>query len=422
VRILYFVATPQNHAGSQRAIGVLAANALPGAECCVVCTAEGRAVDAYRARGVPVHVLPVPRALNLYNRALLRRGLVGQGLVFARDVIPYTLALLRLFRAWRPDVVHCDSARAVLLAGPAARLARCPVLWHLQGENVLAAHPHLNRAAAALATRLVRCADGIGKELTPRLRSRTIPYGIEPGTPSAEVRARSGELLRERGIDAERCMRVLTTGSLVPFKGLHHLADALGGLIRERPEAAERVAWFLLGDARTPETVKYRKFLEDRIAENGLERNVVWTGWQENAFAWMDACDVMVIPTVLRESFAYPGEAPVEAACTEGLPLSLLEAMQAGRAVIASDVAGVGEALQDGRTGLLVRPGSADALRGALAALLDDPEGRREMGRAGRSCAPRFSATRMAAEFHEVYGEMARKRAGGVRRWALRQT
>jgi glycosyltransferase involved in cell wall biosynthesis len=415
LRVMYVVATPQNHSGSQRAIGLLAEHAPPEVEPCVVCTGEGRAVDAYRAQGVPVHVMPVPRALKLYDRALLQRGRARQALVFARDVVPYSLALRRFIREWGADVVHCESARAVLLAGPAARLAGRPVLWHLQGENVLTAHSHLNRAASLLTTRVVRCAESIGKSLSPRLRPRTILYGVAQGTATPGVRERCDAMLRERGLDPERCMRVLTTASLVPFKGLHHLADALGALLRDRPEGGEQVAWFLLGDARTQRTAKYRELLERRIEANGLAGNVFWAGWQDNAFGWMAASDVIVIPTVLRESFTYPGEPPIDVVCSEGLPLAMLEAMQAGRPVVATDVAGVGEALENGKTGLLVRPGSPDALRDALGQLLDHPERRREMGEAGRARSVRFTADRMAAEFHDLYREMVSGEDGGER-------
>jgi glycosyltransferase involved in cell wall biosynthesis len=407
VRVLYFVSRPQNFTGSQRAIGVLAANAPAGVERCVLCSDEGRAPEAYRARGIPVHVRRAPRALGLYERAVLNGGRAGQALVFARDLLPYTLTLWRFIRRWRPDVVHCDTSRGVLLAGPAARLAGRPVLWHVQSEeNVLAAHSHLGRVAAALTTAVARCADGVGEGLPPRLRPRTIRYGIEPGTPSPEVRRRSDGLLRGRGLEPGRCVRVLTAASMVPFKGLHHLADALGALLRERPGLAERVAWFVLGDARAPEAVRYREFLAGRVEANGLGRNVFWLGWQDNAFAWMDACEVVAIPTVLREPFAYPGEPPTEVRSTEGLPLTLLEAQQAGRPAVATDVGGVAEALEDGRTGLLVRPGSADALKEALATLLDDPERRRQMGEAARERSRLFAAERMVAEFNQLYREM----------------
>lgn len=405
MKIVYFLATPQNFAGSQRATATLAANLPPDVEPCALFTGEGRAVDAFRDWGVPTHVLPAPRALGLYDKQILRKSRMEQALIFVRDVAPYTLALQRFLRRSRADVVHCESARGVLLIGLAARLCGIPVVWHLQGENILALHPHLNRVASLFTTRLVRCAAGVGASLAARLPGDVIPYGIDVRRrgPAAGVREQCDALLRERGMNPASCFRFITTASLVPFKGLQHLVDAVAALLREDPGLSGRLAWFILGDARTPATKKFRDFLAGRIQENGLERNVFWVGWQSDAMAWMDATDLVVVPTVLREPFQYPGEPAVELFCTEGLPLAILEAMHAGRPVVASRVAGVPEAVVEGHTGLLVPPGSADALRRALGEMVSSPARRAEMGRAARIGAQRFTAQRMATDFAGVY-------------------
>lgn len=405
MKVVYFVATPQNFGGSQRAITTLAANLAPGIEAEGLFTGEGRAVDAFRARGIPVHVLPPPRALGLYEKQLLRKSRAGQALVFARDLLPYTLTLRRFLRRSGADLVHCETSRGVLLIGLAARLARIPVLWHLQGENILGLHPHLNRVAGWMSTRLVSCAEGVGTSLPPSVPAEFIRYGIEPGArgPSDEVRRLCDTMLRERGMEPEGCFRFITTASLVPFKGLQHLADGYGALLRERPELKDRTAWFILGDPRTPETREFRGWLAERIRANGVERNAFFVGWQDDPMAWMEATDLLLVPTVLREPFQYPGERPIELFCTEGMPIAILEAMHVGRPVIATRVAGVPEAVVDGRTGLLVAPGSAEELGRALAKLIDDPELRRGMGEAARARATLFTADRMAAEFCDLY-------------------
>ena len=80
----------------------------------------------------------------------------------------------------------------------------------------------------------------------------------------------------------------------------------------------------------------------------------------------------------------------------EGSPLVLFEAMAAGRAVIASDIPGIREALEPESAGVLVPPRDPDALTGAIEALTADPDRRAELGRKAREvAASRYNLTAM---------------------------
>ncbi|PYN28911.1 MAG: glycosyltransferase family 1 protein, partial [Candidatus Rokuibacteriota bacterium] len=94
----------------------------------------------------------------------------------------------------------------------------------------------------------------------------------------------------------------------------------------------------------------------------------------------------------------------VAASRKEGLPLAVLEAMGAGLAVVATDVPGHRDAVADGETGLLVPPGDERALAAAIGALLDDPERRRRLGRAGRArVLSKFSIQPMVERTAQIY-------------------
>ena len=114
------------------------------------------------------------------------------------------------------------------------------------------------------------------------------------------------------------------------------------------------------------------------------------TGWVEDSREYLVGYDVFVLPSY-----------------TEGFPLTTLEAMLAGVAVVASDVGGVSESVIHDETGLLVRPGDVDGLAVALQRLVDDPSLRRRLTDAGRAMVQeRFTAPTMARRFEELYLEV----------------
>ncbi|OOC08868.1 glycosyltransferase, partial [Thioalkalivibrio halophilus] len=91
----------------------------------------------------------------------------------------------------------------------------------------------------------------------------------------------------------------------------------------------------------------------------------------------------------------------------EGLPKVLIEAAACGRAVVTTDVPGCRDAIEDGETGVLVPVRDAQALADALQALVEDPERRQAMGRAGRALAEREFAIGKVVDAHlEIYGRL----------------
>jgi glycosyltransferase involved in cell wall biosynthesis len=116
---------------------------------------------------------------------------------------------------------------------------------------------------------------------------------------------------------------------------------------------------------------------------------------QPTLFALYRAADVVVSPSIWPEPFSRV----------------ILEAMWAGRAVVATAVGGSPEQVEDGVTGLLVPPGDARALAGAVAALLRDPARRARMGAAGAArAAAMFSEERVVASLLEAYGTLTGRR------------
>jgi glycosyltransferase involved in cell wall biosynthesis len=133
-----------------------------------------------------------------------------------------------------------------------------------------------------------------------------------------------------------------------------------------------------------------RQALETLARDLGVDRRVVWAGWNDDPRAWLPAFDVWVLPSRF-----------------EGFPLALLEALLAESAVVATDVGSVAEVVRDDETGLLVPPEDAGALAAAMRRLLRDEALRSRLGAGGRRLVlERFTADHMARSFSALYGEL----------------
>jgi glycosyltransferase involved in cell wall biosynthesis len=174
-------------------------------------------------------------------------------------------------------------------------------------------------------------------------------------------------------------LEVVCVASLEEVKGHRHLLDACRLLVDRGVELDCR----LVGDG------PLRAALETRIAELDLGRHVHLDGPKPRREVGeiLGGADLAVCPSV----FTAQGD-------REGIPVALMEAMATGLAVVASDISGIPELVDDGETGLLVSPGDPRALADAIERLHDDPALRARLGDAARARVERdFDLRRNAA-------------------------
>jgi glycosyltransferase involved in cell wall biosynthesis/O-antigen ligase len=305
--------------------------------------------------------------------------------------------VLRLaWLVWRHDidVVHTHLPYATTVGVLAAGLVRRPVVTTL--HNIAEVRPPAGWNVYRLAARALRlahltiaCAPEIGAEAVtglglPGHSVRIVPNAVDPQrfdevTPERRLHCRQ-ELL-----EASAGPLIVSVGNLLPGKGHQYLVEAVPHILTEY--AGAHVA--IVGRAGSNEPL-----VRDRIAWLGLTRQVRLCGQRLDIPEVMSAADVIVLPSLW-----------------EGLPLVMLEAMVAGRPIVATSVGGISGALEDGVNGRLVRPGDAEGLATAILELLREPALAARMGQNARArVLSMYSAGAWAARLQAIYSEVATTR------------
>ena len=293
------------------------------------------------------------------------------GLPFTRRVSPLAhlrafLALVRLFRAERPDLVHAHMPISGFLARLAARCAGVPRIAYTCHGYLFNQPGSWSRRAAGLAMEWLagRVTDvyltvsqaeaADARRLHLSARATPVGNGRDPAAfrpdPAARTRVRASLQV------AEDQVVVIAVSRLVREKGYPELAAAM----RDVPTAE---LW-VVGERLTSDRGDDMRTL---LCDAGLGPRLRLLGYREDVAALLQAADIFALPSYF-----------------EGLPMSVIEAMLTGLPVVATDISGPREQVVDGETGLLVPPRQAAPLAAALARLAGDKTLRLAMGEAGR--------------------------------------
>jgi len=290
----------------------------------------------------PLYFLAARRALE----RLVRRE--GIEMIHAHWILPNGYVASRVGRA-------TGVPYAVTLHGSDVFMAERNPLFGAMARQALAGAAHVTSCSGELRTRLLRIG---GEEHGDKIL--LVPNGTEPLSPaeSGAGSVSSGSLPVDLPADARA---IVAVGRLVDKKGFTHLVDAVPRIVERVPEA--RVVIGGGGPLERP--------LRQQAERLGVGDRVLFTGAlsHDRVLALLAAAEVVVMPSV-RDPRGN----------VDGLPIVVLEAMAAGRPVVATDVSGIPMAIEHDRSGLLVPERDPGALADAVLALLDDPERARALG------------------------------------------
>ncbi len=309
-----------------------------------------------------------PFSLSLLAHASARVS--GWDALVSHWALPCALAAA-LVRGARPHLSVLHSADVSLLERLPGRALLARRLVRGASAMVFSSR-ELRRRFSALLDPLERAEQGA--------RMHVCAMGIDEGaapTPGGARRALRARLGLER-------FTVLSLGRLVPIKGLEHAIDAVAGLAD--------IELVIAGEG------PMREALAQRARSRGAQVRFVGRVVGAEKEAWLSAADAFVLPSV-----------PLASGRTEGMPTSVLEAMQAGLPVIATQSGGLPDVVEHGVNGFLVSPGSSAEIRDAVSRLQRDRSERRRLAARARDTARAYEWNNLGPHFSGlITGEGAR--------------
>lgn len=336
-------------------------------------------LDVARAYGVtPIVVPTLQRTLNPYKHWQTIR------------------ALMRIMQELRPDVVHTHLTTAGFWGRWVARATGVPVVVHTLHEHPFNGYYKrsyttlftlLERLTARITDSIITLSERLRRELveersiTRKSAITVLPLGFDL-TRFAQMPRHSGVFRTAQAIPAEVPL-VGIVGRLTAVKNHALFLQAAQQVVRVRPE----VCFVVVGDGTL------RGTLEQTAHDLDLDAAVRFVGWQTDMPTLYSDVDVLVISSL-----------------NEGTPVPIIEALAAGCAVVATDVGGVIDLLDNGTLGALVPSGDANALAQAILNTISNPP---DAARGRALMLSRYSLERLVHDLDSLYrGLLARNRRG----------
>ena len=295
--------------------------------------------------------------------------------------------LFRLFRKWRPDIVHTHAWGTLCEGVLAAKVARIPIIIH--GEHGTIQQTKRTRYIQKSVWRMTDRVLSVSKYHAQKL-ARTVGFPVQRIT------------VLPNGVDSDRFQRgnrgrsfvrkaddilIGTVGRLVPVKNQMVLIDAFSKLCNQD----FNIKLIIVGDG------PLRHQLQTVAKDTGCADRIEFLGRRSDVPEIMRAMDIFVLSSY-----------------SEGMSNTILEAMSSGLPVVATAVGGNPELVLNGKTGLLVPTNDPEKLERALCLLIRHEEMRKEMGMRGRERVKKYFSLRgMIDNYEKLYLQCYREKAKG---------
>ncbi len=295
-------------------------------------------------------------------------------------LIPITLfRLLYLTVQEKIDLIHSNTTNSAFYGVIVSRILKIPHIWWVRVT------PKLNlteRIISRLTAHIAVVSRFVGRRL-PKHKLSVIYNGVD----IEEFKPTANYVFRDELNIPKEVFLVGTVGQLLPYKGHKILIQAVKKVI----EREENILFLIIGEERVK---GYKRELISTAESLGIEDKILFTGFRKDIPRILNSLDLFVFPSIV-EHFARV----------------ILEAMACGKAIVATRSGGTPEAVEDKESGILVRPGNADELSGAIISLKRNPQEIEKLGtNAKNRVASLFRIERNVESTQKIYRRLSCRR------------
>jgi L-malate glycosyltransferase len=350
-RILFYESRPEWGGAQKCELDLLLSIEDSSVKTYFLSSTDGPMVRRVKDAGREPIIIPIKDSVNK-----IRKEHVNTGAIFLfqqlLSMVPHLLGLVFFVIRNKIDVVYTSQFRSQLIIGWIAKLLGRKVIWHIHGEEQL--NNLLGKLSVKTADKIIVVSNSLCKtyiNLFPKDNSKfkVVLNGVE---------VKIDELKRENEI-----FTISLVGALVEGKRQDLAIIACSKLIKMGYD----VHLNIIGEKPPWHSDEYKHFLLSLVNKEDIAKSVTFTGWVENPSDYLINSHVFILPSE-----------------TEGLPLSIIEAMALSLPCISTNVGGVTELIENDETGFVINVNAIDELTEKLKILMDNPILCEKLGQKGR--------------------------------------
>ena len=359
-----------------------------------VFTRDGPILDYARKLGVPAMVWEMGGDFMYGAHVPLRPRMLASYVINSQAARREAGALVRREGA---DLVHLNTSALISVAAGVQRVG-VPIVWHVRevlGKNRLVRRWQTSRLLGH-ANRIIVTSRYAAKALSADARVEIVHNGVDLSCFNGDKADTRRSLRRQFGVP-DSSFVVTLVGSVQRVKGHFLLVCAAKRIVTVHPDCRFVIvaggvdptygrSWRGRTKRLVGQPLDGLDRMRQQVIEAGLERNFVFTGFREDVPAVLASSDAVVALSQKPEGFGRP----------------LIEAMAAGKPVVATDIGPTREILGE-RCGLLVPPGSSDCVADAICRLIDEPLLRERMSLESTRRATRFAIPDHVSRISKIY-------------------